>query len=288
MRRANFPGMSNTTPDVAEFVRLSEAAPSLSVPSDGRPYVVQLPLTKAIVLRFGQKYASPAATFAHPKLLARVHVVHEFKHYRGNGSKFWTARAGVDLYFAVPVDRVEIKRAKGYSYVAARCNGVELVFNVSGGTEGNGWSDFVRPVVEVSVGHTIADLRKIAEVALSPAELRAQGWSWAQQEEPYTDTPARERAFRRIQLDRWLKANAVPGMKVVIDSAVTLCGGETLSFDSFGDTRATMCARGSVGLVRFKTGNLDVAATIAAAGAQIETPNMLPMRFTPPVCVAAA
>ena len=76
-----------------------------------------------LILVAGATYGTPAASFQHPNLVARKCEVHEFKHYRQAGSKFWTARPGVNFYLVIPKDRIEMVPERGYSYVPVKING---------------------------------------------------------------------------------------------------------------------------------------------------------------------
>ena len=130
-----------------------------------------------LVLVAGATYGKPAADFRHPNVVARKCEVHEFKHYRKAGSKFWTARPGVNFCLVIPKDRIEMVPEKGYSYVPVKINGQRLVLNVSGGGGCGypGWTDWVRRVVHTSVGFPKKTLKLLADVALSPDECKAKG-----------------------------------------------------------------------------------------------------------------
>ena len=96
-------------------------------------------------------------------------------HYRSGGSKFWTAKAGIGLYFVIPKARIELLPEKGHSYVPVLIDGRRCVLNVGGGSGNGGWTDYVRPVAHVGCGWTIAALKALAAVALSPRECLDQG-----------------------------------------------------------------------------------------------------------------
>lgn len=151
---------------------LSECGELLVV--DGTPgeqYQVGIEPGEFLVVRAGATADKVMARFEHPNVAASARVIHEFKHYRRNGGKFWTARAGVDFYFVIPRSAITMLPEKGYSYVPAMINGVKVKFNVSGGTS-NGWTDWLHTSTTISVNHGIRDLKKIAEVAVrnSPFE----------------------------------------------------------------------------------------------------------------------
>jgi hypothetical protein len=111
------------------------------------------------------------ANFTHPNIAATSKEVHEFKHYRNNGSKFWTSRAGINHYLVIPRNQIKLLPEKGYSYIKAEINGVKVSFNVSGGG-GNGWTDFLSTSAHTSINHKLSDFKKVCEVAVrnSPFE----------------------------------------------------------------------------------------------------------------------
>jgi hypothetical protein len=127
-----------------------------------------------IAVCFGQDARKPAARFAHANLAYAHPRVHEFKHYRANGSKHWTSRPGVNLWFVFPKSAVLLKRDKGYSYVKAMIAGVDVTFNVSGGGGAEGWTDYLHDSEHVGVGHSIANLRAVAAVAVRGTDLERQ------------------------------------------------------------------------------------------------------------------
>ena len=151
---------------------LSECGTKLVVDdTEGERYQVEIDPGDFLVVRAGATTDHAGAKFTHPNIAASVRTIHEFKHYRKNGSKFWTARAGVDHYFVIPRNEVKMLPEKGYSYVPAEINGVKVHFNVSGGTA-NGWTDWLHAHASISVNHRVRDLKRLAEAAVrdSPME----------------------------------------------------------------------------------------------------------------------
>ena len=138
-------------------------------------YQVELPPDNHLTVVAGALLGEPAYDFDHPNVAAKKSAVFEFKHYRGGGSKFWTAKAGIGLYFVIPKAQIELLPEKGYSYVPVLIHGRRCVLNVSGGSGNGCWTDYVRPVAHVGCGWTIAALKALAAVALSPQECIAQG-----------------------------------------------------------------------------------------------------------------
>jgi hypothetical protein len=117
------------------------------------------------IIRIGFDSHKAAANFKHPNILATVKTVHEFKHDHPIRGKFWTAKAGVDHYIAVNKEFIEVVMEKGYSYVPAIINGVEVKFNVSGGTGSGGWTDDLRSNASISINHKLSDFKKLLELA---------------------------------------------------------------------------------------------------------------------------
>jgi hypothetical protein len=139
-------------------------------------YRVQLPLGNHLIVVAGANLDKPAYTFDHPNIAAKKSELFEFKHYRKGGSKFWTSKAGISLYFVIPKAQIELLPEKGYSYVPVLIHGRKCHLNVSGIGGGNdGWTDYVRRVVNIGCGWTLAALRSLATIALSPDECRVQG-----------------------------------------------------------------------------------------------------------------
>lgn len=128
-------------------------------------YQVEIEPGDFLVIRTGATAGKAAFHFDHPNLAAKAKAVFEFKHYRKNGGKFYTARAGMEFYLVIPRTAITMLPEKGYSYVPAMINGVKVKFNVSGGTI-NGWTDTVHTRTEISVNHPVRDLKKLAEVSV--------------------------------------------------------------------------------------------------------------------------
>ncbi len=138
-------------------------------------YQVELPPGNHLTVVAGAHLGEPAYDFDHPNVAAKKSAVFEFKHYRSGGGKFWTAKAGIGFYFVIPKAQIELLPEKGYSYVPVLIHGRRCVLNVSGGTGNGGWTDYVRPVAHVGCGWTIAALKALAAVALSPPECLSEG-----------------------------------------------------------------------------------------------------------------
>ena len=184
-------------------------------PADGG-YRVLIDPGDHLVLVAGATYGTPAAKFRHPNIVARKCEVHEFKHYRKAGSKFWTARPGVNFYLVIPKDRIEMIPEKGYSYVPVKINGQKLVLNVSGGGGCGypGWTDWVHRVVHTSVGFSKKTLKLLADVAHSPDECRAKGITF-----PLVGPDESDKTrFIRLAAEKDTKPTVKAGSKIVVDT----------------------------------------------------------------------
>jgi len=119
---------------------LSDCSNSLVIDND---YSINIEPSENQIIIMGFDANKSASKFKHPNISATVKRIHEFKHYRKNGGKFWTSRAGVDHYLVIPRNQITILSEKGYSYIKTEINGVKVTLNVSGGTNGKGWADYL-------------------------------------------------------------------------------------------------------------------------------------------------
>lgn len=117
------------------------------------------------------------ANFEHLNICVRTLDLLNFKHYRNNGSKFWTSKLGAKFQFAVPLNRIELIPEQKYSYVEVKIDGHDFVFNCSGGTNGDAWTDCVRDGSYLCVEKSIRDLKKLAEASVSPIIATQSGYT---------------------------------------------------------------------------------------------------------------
>lgn len=162
-----------------EPVRLdadTEKVTFTSLPGERGAYHVTFNGAPYLMLVMGASYGTALSKLEHPRLLARVCRVHEYKHYRQNGSKFWTAKPGIDLYCIVRKEDVTVVPEWGASYPKVMVNGVTLQLNVSGGTFPAGeWTDSVGAAPHTSVGYPVKTVKAVLDVALTPNEALALG-----------------------------------------------------------------------------------------------------------------
>ena len=148
-------------------IRLSDCGSLLVLDeTPGNQYCISIEPGGPLLLHAGAFAGSAAARFTHPHLVATRKRVHEFKHYRRDGGKFWTARAGITHSFRIPRQAVLLLPEKGYSSIKAEINGVTVSVNVSGGTTNGGWCDRLSSTACIAIGHPLRDLQRFAEMAL--------------------------------------------------------------------------------------------------------------------------
>jgi len=149
---------------------LSECGTKVTI-DEKEKYNIEIEAGDYLVVCMGFTAGKGGAKFTHPNIAATNKEIHEFKHYRNNGSKFWSSRAGVNHYLVIPRNQITLLPEKGYSYIRAEINGVKVSFNVSGGG-GGGWTDYLSITTSTSVNHKLLDFKKICEVAVrnSPFE----------------------------------------------------------------------------------------------------------------------
>jgi len=107
-----------------------------------------------------------SADFKHPNIVRTTPKKLNYRHYHANGGKSWEERQGIVHYFVVARKDITIIPEQGYSYVKATINGAEVTFNVSGGTDGKAWGDFLSLHPSLCSNNPIATLKAIAEVAI--------------------------------------------------------------------------------------------------------------------------
>ena len=139
-------------------------------------YTINLEPCKTLVLHLAFTLDKPAKNFTHQTVLQRQFKVFEFKHFRQNGSKFWTRKAGITLSFAVDKGHIRIKQKQGYSFPILRINGQEVRLNVSGGSGPNGgWQDWIGTEAETCVNLPLRTVAALAQVAINKRQANDQG-----------------------------------------------------------------------------------------------------------------
>ena len=221
-------------------------------------YHVSVPEGPCLIIQAGAGLDHRAAAFTHPNVLEREPTVHHFKHYRPGGGKYWTSKAGVNFYFAIPKEQIRLHPEPGYSYVKANINGQEVVFNVSGGSY-DGWTDWLSNPVAISVNHSVRVLRNLAEAALCPKAAASQGLAVVLK--PLGETDQRlfaERTARQAMLPR-----LAAGVTVVLAQGYDHHGAKELRVESVSARQRRLGCVSSYGRVLVKYGQVSWAATLA-------------------------
>jgi hypothetical protein len=138
-------------------------------------YEVRLPPGDHLIVVAVAHLGEPGYDFDHPNIAAKKSELFEFKHYRQGGSKFWTSKAGIRIYFAIPKAQIELLPEKGYGHVPVLIQGRKCRLNVRGGSGDNGWTDDIRQGADIGCGWPVSALRSLATIALHPEDCRAQG-----------------------------------------------------------------------------------------------------------------
>lgn len=146
------------------------------------PYHVRLPACDYLLIVLGVSKAREGKPLEHPRLLRRNERTFEFKHSAESGRKWWTRMNGIEYWFAIPKERIELVLEAGYSYPRVVIGGVSFRLNVSGGTDPDvrgGWSDHIGsgtfPVAHGPVGLKKRDIRAIAACGLPHEECARRG-----------------------------------------------------------------------------------------------------------------
>jgi hypothetical protein len=129
-------------------------------------YVIIVEETEHFVFEVGFTEGHPSATFTHPNIARTASRVLEFKHYRGDGSKYWTRENGGSHFFVVPRSAVEVLPEETNSYPKVTVNGVMIQLNTSGGTNKNGWADWITAHPSTLVNLPITSLKALAKAAV--------------------------------------------------------------------------------------------------------------------------
>ena len=173
-----------------------------------RRFTVKVNPGDNLLLIAGCHWNSPASRLEHPGIAGKRREVYNFKHYSPTRGKWWTSKPGVSLLFLVPKAVITLVEEATYSYVKVLIGGHRYTLNVSGGTDGDGWTDWVRNEAHVSVGHPVNDLRNLAEQAI-PRDRLPEGLSLP------AERPADMATWERLVQERELWAALKRGDRIV-------------------------------------------------------------------------
>lgn len=135
-------------------------------------YKIEIAAGNHLIISVPVIYGSTAAKFDHPNIASTERKIIELKHYRRNGSKFWTAMPGLSYSFIIPKEKIELNAEKsGLSYVYVKINGQEFCLSVSGGGDSREWTDWISQGCSTCVYRSAKPLKAIAEAAVLGADV---------------------------------------------------------------------------------------------------------------------
>jgi hypothetical protein len=191
-------------------------------------YRILFPDGEALLVVAGATYGEPGSRFDHPNVLVKKYEVQEFKHYCRSGRKFWTARPGVEFWFLLHKQVIQLVPEAGYSYVKILVAGKPFTLSVSGGTGSLGgdfppgitWTDWVSQGSSICVGHSLRSLKHLASVALSPEVAAASGLRHTIREESNPEY------FTRLAAEKDTLPVLKPGCKIVLGKSYQMGGSQ--------------------------------------------------------------
>ena len=198
-------------------------------------YFVTLEDKPFLLLRFPFTLDCAGSRFTHPKLLAKGASKQEYKHYRSGGSKFWSARPGVDLYLAVDKRHIRLVAEEAGSYPRLRIGNTEITTSVGGG--GSPWTDNIRSTVTVLTNVKLAVLQEVARMAMT-AEQAAKAGVVAQTPS-CNDTPFLANALARMDAAKRL----APGHKVILRDGFSFRDSQELAFVHWVNGQRMICSK---------------------------------------------
>lgn len=197
------------------------------ISENGSSYIWSLPKGRAMLIVAPVEIrAGDCLSFGHPNLVARIGKAFEYKHTRDNGSKRWTAAPGFEYWFLIPLDKIELIPEPGYSYVKVNIDGVPFTMNVSGGTSGQSWKDWVGDIAHLCGTRAFNTklLNHLANAALPPSEI-------GNLEVHRPDE--RDRAyFEQLVAKRYGPDRLTPGCCVILEEGYSYDGSREFVFES--------------------------------------------------------
>ena len=164
-------------PDGLIRVHADTTLVELPVREAHRRYFVEFAPDPYLCICFGSTVGHPASRWEHPKIAARCARILEFKRYLPGGGKYWTAKAGVNVFLVFRKQDLLLKPDATYSFPELVIAGERIQLSTSGGGSGvrEGWTDWIPRCVSACANHPVRTLNRIAEAALSIDEAKATG-----------------------------------------------------------------------------------------------------------------
>ena len=198
-------------------------------------YCVTLEDKPFLLLRFPFTLDCAGSRLTHPNLIAKSTSKQEYKHYRTGGSKFWSARPGVDVYLAVDKRHIRLVAVEGGSYPKLRIGNTEITISVGGG--GSPWTDYIRSTATVLTNVKVAVLQEVARMAMTPQQAAEAGVVVPPQccEDPrfLANALARMDAAKRL----------APGHKVILQANFSFRDARELAFVNWVNGQRMICSK---------------------------------------------
>lgn len=210
----------------AQPAKLSDISDAFLVDEDYFIKVDQLP-KDFILLVLGFSHDKPAAKMDHPAILDRKNRIHEYKHYRASGGKFWTAHAGTDILVAVSRDRITLLPEKTYSYPKVEIGGQKITLNCSGGGAGT-WTDYISGISHTTTNMPLKTVKAILSNALPKSFFEKQGQVPLLRDSNEGETPeyiaARERRWLELVAQNEVRQRIIADVEAGIERKIVLDG----------------------------------------------------------------
>ena len=186
-----------------------------------------------IVFRFPYTLDHAGSRFSSPNLLGTRACLQEYKHYRQGGSKFWSARPGVDLYVAVDKSKIRTLVDEGLSFPVLRVGNSEFKTTVSGGG-GTIWTDYLGTHVTACSNLRLAILKEVATHAIDPQAAKLLGIALPAHvavDVRIDDALARLASTKRL----------VSGNPIMLKDGFSVYGQRKLEFDHWASPQMLSC-----------------------------------------------
>jgi hypothetical protein len=231
-------------------------------------YHVTLEDKPFLLLRFPFTLDHAGVRFMHPNLLARFTDTQEYKHYRKNGSKFWSARPGVDLLIAVEKRLIRLVKEDGGTYPKLRIGNAEITTSVGGGG-GSIWTDFISTNVTVCTNVKLAALQEIARLAMTPEQALKAGVTV----EPPASNGSQFLANSLARMDS--AKRLVAGSKIVLHDQYSVQNSQELDFVKWVNGQRMICITKNGTQAWVSLCRVDWVKTSAANNIPVRTPAAL-------------
>lgn len=191
------------------------------VPYKDQRCLITFPKEDYLILNVSVPVNYAGSRFEHENILIKSSHVAEYKHYRANGSKYWTAKAAIKMYFAFRKKDIILEQDQcGFSFVRIKIGEAKPnIISCSGcsGHDGYAWYDTVSQGAYLcGDGWSQKRLKELAELAMTPEECNKLGITGDCQKLLYNQYYMELVASQEVKLKE--------GMKVVLEQSYSFCG----------------------------------------------------------------